>query len=1104
MGRIHRTLTVCARRWILGIVAISSYAFGMTLRAAEAPNREGIEFFETKIRPVLIDKCYSCHSTDSKKLKGELKVDTAAGLLRGGESGSPSVVPGHPEKSKLIEAIQYKNDDLQMPPKEKLSAEVVANFEIWVHMGAPDPRTGVGAVVAAPSHLDIAAAKRDWWSFQPPKPQTAPAVKNTAWMKTPVDAFILAKLEEKKLVPNAPADKRSLIRRATYDLTGLPPTPAEVAAFIADDSSTAFEKVVDRLLASPHYGERWGRYWLDICRYADSKGYVFEEERRYPFAYTFRDWVVRSFNEDLPYDQFVIQQLAADKLPLGDDNRALAAMGFMTVGRRFLNNQADIIDDRLDVLGRGLMGLTIACARCHDHKFDPIPTKDYYSLYGVFASSTEPKDLPEIKGRKSAENSSYEVERKKLVGEVENFHQKRWEEIVAELRTPKSIAAYLMAAHDDAQKPGQEIDKKRNLRRRAIERWKEYLGRVANPKDPIFSAWATLSKLPTETIPANWEAAANACGNPLVTAALSANPPKTLAEVADRYGELLAKFAKPQKSEVANEEAIRQVIFGEAGPTSVKRSDVESLFNRKDKNDQRTLQIKVDGLAVTHPGSPARAMVLVDLPQPVEPHVFKRGNQAMQGDAVPRQFPAIISPENRQPFKDGSGRLELARSIASKDNPLTARVMVNRIWTHHFGYGLVRTPSDFGRRGELPTHPALLDDLTNRFTDGGWSVKKLHKLIMLSSTYQQGSNDNPASRAVDPENRLVWKMNRQRLDFEAMRDSLLAVNGGVDLSVGGRPVDLLTQPFTNRRTIYGFIDRQNLPNVFRTFDFASPDSHSPQRYFTTVPQQALYMMNSPFVIQSAKAVVKRPEIAAESQPEKKIAQLYQIVLDRKPTKDEVDLGMSFVSGESMSSEVAMAAVPLWQYGTGEIDSAASRVTHFMKLPHFTGTAWQGSPKLPDATCGWAMLTAEGGHPGNDAQHAVIRRWTAPRDGTAFITGRLIHSQPKGDGVRARVVSSRHGIIGNWTAFNRGVSTPTEKLAFKAGDTLDLVVDCLGSVDSDSFQWSPVVWMVAPSEPGEWHSKVAFAGPTAPPPPPLTVWEKYAQVLLETNEFAFVD
>ena len=886
----------------------------MPLRAAQMPSPEGIEFFETRIRPVLVEKCYSCHSADSKKLKGDLKVDSAAGLLHGGESGSSAVVPGHPEKSKLIDAIRYKIEDLQMPPKEKLSDAVIANFEAWIKMGAPDPRTGAPAVAAGSSHLDIKAAKRDWWSFQPPQPQTPPAVKNARWVKTPVDAFVLAKLEARELTPSSPADRRTLIRRATFDLTGLPPTPGEVAAFEADASPNAFEKLIDRLLASPHYGERWGRYWLDVCRYADSKGYVFQEERRYPFAYTFRDWVVRAFNEDLPYDQFLIQQLAADKLPLGADKRPLAAMGFLTVGRRFLNSQVDIIDDRIDVLGRGLMGLTIACARCHDHKFDPIPTRDYYSLYGVFASSTEPKDLPEMGGPKYAPAAEYETERVKLQADLAAFPAKRAAEIVAELRTAKSISAYLIAANDDDRKPDAEIEHKRNLRRRALDRWKVYLSRGVQQKDPTFAVWQALRALPEAEIPAKWEAIAKAGGNPLIAAALTANPPKTLLDVADRYGELLAKYARPTPLPDAHQEALRQVLYSDSAPPNIPLAEADALYNQKDRTDKQELHLKVDALEATHPGTPPRAMVMVDLPQPVEPHIFKRGNPGTPGEAVPRQFLAIASPENRQPFKDGSGRLELARDIAGKDNPLTARVMVNRVWAHHFGFGLVRTPSDFGRRGEPPTHPELLDYLAVRFVNEGWSVKKLHKLIMMSSTYQQGSNANPTGLAADPENRLLWKMNRQRLDFESTRDALLAVSGQVDLTIGGRPIDLLASPFSKRRTIYGFIDRQNLPNVFRAFDFASPDSHSPQRYYTTVPQQALFMMNSPFVLDSAKAVLKRLEIAAEAQPAKKITMLYQAILERRPTQEELDTGLGFVAGESSPGQTppSTATFTAWE------------------------------------------------------------------------------------------------------------------------------------------------------------------------------------------------
>jgi cytochrome c553 len=899
---------------LIGWAVALAAAPGFTSKGQPAgPSAESIEFFESKIRPVLVEKCYSCHSADSKKLKGDLKVDSAGGLLRGGESGSPSVVPGQPDKSKLIEAIAYKNEDLQMPPKEKLPADVVANFEAWIKMGAPDPRQTAAPVITGASHLDIAAAKRDWWSFKAPQAHAPPSVKDGKWVKTPVDAFVLAKLEEKSLAPSAPADRRTLIRRAAYDLTGLPPTPEEVRAFEADQSPDAFAKVVDRLLASPHYGERWGRYWLDVCRYADSKGYVFQEERRYPFAYTFRDWVVRSFNEDLPYDQFVIDQLAADKLPLGDDKRPLAAMGFLTVGRRFLNNQADIIDDRLDVVGRGLMGLTVACARCHDHKFDPIPTKDYYSLYGVFQSSTEPKDLPEINNSKSPETAAYEAERAKLQAAVDAYRQAKVTEIIADVRTAKSVSAYLLATHEDARNPGQEVERKRNLRRKVLERWKQVLKNGASDGDPIFAAWNILSKLPDAEFAGKVEAATKACTNPVVQSALMAKPPKTLKDLADVYGEVLATYAKPQVLPDAHQEAIRKVLYAEASPANLSAADTMGVFNRKEMDDERNLRNKIDALAVTHPGSPARAMVMVDLPQPQQPHVFKRGNQATPGEAVPRQFLAVVSPEPRQPFKEGSGRLELARSIASKENPLTARVMVNRVWAHHFGYGLVRTPSDFGRRGELPTHPELLDDLAVKFVDGGWSVKKLHRLIMLSATYQQASNDTAAGRAADPENRLLWRMNRQRLDFESTRDSLLAVSGGIDLTVGGRPVDLLATPFTKRRTVYGFIDRQNLPNVFRAFDFASPDSHSPQRYFTTVPQQALYMMNSPFVLETARAIAARPEIAGEKDTAKKVEKLYRIVLDRSPSKDEMEIGLGFVNGEAaMAASTQPSQMNVWE------------------------------------------------------------------------------------------------------------------------------------------------------------------------------------------------
>jgi hypothetical protein len=709
------------------------------------------EFFESKVRPVLAEHCFSCHGPD--KQKGGLRLDSRAALLKGA-GGEPVIALGDPNGSVLVKAVRH-DGDIKMPPKQKLSAAAIDALTAWVKMGAPWPEAPAGKAASS-----VAEARARHWSFRPVRRPALPAVRRRDWATTPLDLFVLAKLEQQGLEPAPRADRRTLIRRATLDLTGLPPAPKEVEAFVNDPSPGAWEKVIDRLLASPRYGERWGRHWLDVARYADTKGYVFEEERRYPFAYTYRDYVIRAFNDDLPYNQFITQQIAADKLPPGDDKRPLAAMGFLTLGRRFLNNASDIIDDRIDVVMRGLQGLTVGCARCHDHKFDPIPMADYYSLYGVFASSVEPKDLPLLgTPEPTPEYLAYEKELKVLEQAVKDFEEKNKEEL--------------------------------------------------------------------------------------------------------------------QKR------------------------------NRKFRDELRRLESKVQKHKATHPGAPPQAMVLTDAPKPVEPVVFLRGNPNNRGPAVPRQFLEVLSRGERKPFTDGSGRLELARAIATKDNPLTARVMVNRVWLHHFGQGLVRTPGDFGLRGDPPTHPELLDYVAWSFMEEGWSVKRLHRLIMLSATYQQGSESNqPEARARDVDNRLLSHQNRQRLDFEALRDSLLWASGRLDEKAGGAPVEITTAPFARCRSVYGFIDRQNLPGLFRAFDFASPDSSTPQRHITTVPQQALFLMNGPFVVEQAKALAARPDVTARAQTEERIAYLYRLLYGRPPDGDELALGRRFV--ESAGTEKALS------------------------------------------------------------------------------------------------------------------------------------------------------------------------------------------------------
>ena len=1101
-------------------------------QATPSTDLSGIEFFETKIRPVLAESCYSCHSTTSKDLKSKLLLDTRDGLLKGGESELPSIVPGDLEESTLIRAIRHEDEGLTMPPKKKLPAEQIANFEAWVKMGAPMPAklsgdapagvaaAGAGPKLNKPGEIDITAG-RQHWSFQPPRDHQVPTGV------LPVDFFVQQKLASVGLSPAPRADKRTLIRRATFDLLGLPPTIQQIEQFEADASPDAFEKLIDRLLASPQYGERWGRYWLDVARYADTKGYVFEEERRYPFSYTYRDWVIRAFNEDLPYDQFLIQQIAADRLELKDDKRPLAALGFLTLGRRFLNNAPDIIDDRIDVVTRGAMALTVACARCHDHKYDPIPTADYYSLYGVFASSREPEQLPLIGGETPEKAKEYEVERGKRQAELDAFSSAKHTEIVAQLRSRELVARYLLAGQKgvepDRAAEFETLDDGKSLVPFVVQRWATFLKEAAAKDEPVFVAWRRFASLPTKEFETKAAAIAKEMSrtpslNPLVARlVLGGAPPKSLNEVADRYAVLLSSFAGDQPHADASIEAVRQILRAENAPTDIDRKDLRHVLNTADQQHRRALRRKLDELAATHPGSPARAMAMEDAPAPVEPVIFKRGNPGNAGAQVPRQFLTVLEPAKPEPFKQGSGRLELARKIASKENPLTARVMVNRVWQYHFGHGLVRTPSDFGTRGETPSHAELLDYLAVRFTsEDGWSIKKLHKRIMLSQTYQQSSSvTNADATAKDPENRLLWRMNPRRLDIEAMRDALLATSGALDLTMGGRSVDILAQPFVPRRTVYAFIDRQNLPGMFRTFDFASPDATMSQRFATSVPQQALFMMNSPFVIDQTKKLAARPEVKDQPDVAKRVEALHRIVLGRAPTSDERELGAKFIATES-SQPVAEAPVDKspWRYGYGEFDDAAQRLKNFYPLPHFTSEKiWQGGPARPDPKLGWVMLTRDGGHAGNDAAHAAVRRWVAPRDVTVSVAGKIAHGTKNGDGVRARLISSREGQLATWTIYMKSAETRLASIALKQGETLDFVVDLgrANDVNSDSFSWPVTITKEAAAEPvagddtgGGWDSVKEFAGPPAKPANPLTAWEKYAQVLLQSNEFVFVD
>jgi Protein of unknown function (DUF1553)/Protein of unknown function (DUF1549)/Planctomycete cytochrome C len=884
------------------------------------------EFFEKRVRPVLAESCWRCHG-DTKQSSG-LRLDSRERMLEGGEDG-PAIVPGKPDESLLVQAIRH-DGDIRMPPKSKpLPSETIQDLSTWIRDGAHWP----AAVVEDDSKSGTA---RTHWSFQPVWKPSPPQVNDLMWVATQVDAFILAQLESRGMSPSPQADKRTLIRRVTFDLIGLPPTPEEVEAFLADESPGAFAKVVDRLLASPHYGERWGRHWLDVARYADTKGYNFQGERNLPFAYTYRDYVINAFNEDLPYDRFIAEQIAADQLPPLGGKRALQALGFLTVGRRFLDNADDIIDDRIDVVTRGLMGLTVTCARCHDHKYDPIPTDDYYSLYGVFASSVEPKELPVLDmGTKTPEFLDYQKKHEQVKKDAEQYLEGRRVALQDEMR--KKIATYLLAAYDLEFDPRHakydervRDDKLRpELMRWFMGRWKERLDVTRDGQDPFYAPWHAFAALaadkfeqeassvvarlaPARPLPATPPTDSELPENPFVNPqsiaeVIAATPPASMREVVQRYGDVLARAGHIETATDSSvpDEAWR-VAEADDGPFRIADEELRRAINRAERDKLVAIQKKVDELDVTHPGAPPRAMVINDKPKPYEPHVFVRGDSKRPGKAVPRRFLKVVSGPNRKPFTQGSGRLELARSIATASNPMTARVIVNRVWQHHFGEGLVRTPSDYGLRGDPPTHPELLDYLAARFVEQGWSIKRLHRLIVLSSTYQQRSDARPEYAELDPQNLLLSRQNRLRLDFEAMRDSLLEVSGQLDKTIGGRAVSLTAVPSSPRRTVYGHINRQNLEGLFRTFDFASPDASTPQRPVTIVPQQALFLMNSPFAIEQAEHLARRLDALSPGETESRIQYLYQLLFSRPAEPHEVELGVRFLASRSNAKPAADA------------------------------------------------------------------------------------------------------------------------------------------------------------------------------------------------------
>jgi hypothetical protein len=747
-------------------------------RASTSITAEDRDFFEKKVRPLLVERCYKCHSGQARKVQGGLRLDSREGLLRGGDSG-PAIVPGQPDKSLLLRAISYRDENLLMPPSGRLPAQEVSVLEDWVERGAPYP--GPAGTALTPAAVDLVKG-RQFWSFQPPRMAEFPVIRQQDRVRQRLDAFVLAELEKQGLDPSPLADRRTLIRRAFFDLIGLPPSAEEVEAFVEDPAPDAYPRLIDRLLASPQYGERWGRYWLDLARYCDIAE-SWADSKGQPWLY--RDWVVRSFNEDLPYDQFVMKQLAADLMPDADPGDR-AALGFLGLSPNYwkeLKLDKEVIkavvaeewEERIQTVTGTFLGLTVACARCHDHKFDPITTQDYYALAGVFASIRQ-ADLTLL---------------------------------------PKAEAETVHSARQTAQ-----------ARQDALKK-------------------------------------------------LQAQKPVT-PELTKQIADLQAKI-----------EEIRRTTPHFDAPL-VPGVAESSLHVLPDGPHRTRLEY--------------RAGVAQDVAVQI------RGSPTNLGPVVPRRFLTVLASESSKPFTQGSGRLDLAHALVTEGAPLTARVIVNRIWKLHFGTGLVETTSDFGTQGDRPSHPALLDDLAARFLQNGWSIKWLHREIMLSATYQQRSAAGGRQAVADPGNRWLWRMNHRRLEVEAWRDAMLAVSGTLSQEVGGPPLDLGDLK-NQRRTLYGTVKRRELNDLLRLHDFPDPTTHSPGRLPTTTPLQQLFVLNSPFLQQQASALAQRLKKEAANGNEARITRAYQLLYQRPATATEARIALEFLSAAKPGSPESEA---LWQ------------------------------------------------------------------------------------------------------------------------------------------------------------------------------------------------
>ncbi|MDF1814513.1 MAG: PSD1 and planctomycete cytochrome C domain-containing protein [Verrucomicrobiales bacterium] len=1081
-------------------------------------NPAGTAFFENRVRPILVEHCYECHSEKAGKQKGDLLLDRPSGWLEGGASG-PAVIPGNIKDSLLSLAISHEDEDYAMP-KEKLPEGKINVLNRWIQMGAPGPKKVLkDTEFSRLGDQDYLKEKAEThWAFQPVANPDLPAIQGAG--ENPIDKFVVRKLRQKGLNMNPEADKRTLLRRLSYDLTGLPPTPEEVTSFIENDSENAYEAEVERLLGSEHFGERWGRYWLDIARYADTREWqAAGRDSRYPFAYTYRDWVIDAFNSDMPYNEFLRYQVAADFILENENDPGLAALGFLTVGSRFRNNRDEIANDRIDVITRGVMGLTVACARCHDHKYEPIPTSDYYALHGVFRSSEDIETYPQIgvADANPKEQADYEKKLKEALQKKEDYKNSLAKEGRDEFR--KRPADYMAALYDMSitrKVTVQKLVSGNKYKETALTPVGKKLARVGIEKkyarDPFWRPFHILIKTKDPAFPKALdkflkEEKANGKTSPVVLAALEKKPAITSAKLlSQRYGELLseavAQKAKPEYSGVLKVYQDPDGIFAITAPDALSAS----LISGKGRSAIAKLENVIRDLDAEHPAAPPRAMIVDEAKKPVVPRIYNRGLATDRGDSVPRRWLTVFGGAEFP--ADNSGRGALADALADADNHFTTRAAVNRTWMFLFGEPLVRTPDDMGLQSDPPTHPEMLDWLARQFVEEGWSMKTMIRRMVLSNTYRQSSANREDGEKLDPENQLLWKARIRRLDFEAMRDSILSAAGTLDKAMGGRAVEIIAPPYSPRRTVYARIDRVNLDNLFATFDFPSPAQSAPRRPQTMVPQQALYGMNDEFAILQARRLTG---FASETEDEKvrrgRINNLYQRVFQRDASPGEIKLGSEFLDQAADGVEVEDRSG--WQYGYGSSEEGVSAEERFKPFPYFSKSrdSYQFSEGYPHPKLRHLDLSANGGHPGSDTSLSSIRRWIAPYSGKFKIRSELQHSRKNGDGIRGRLFSSRQGLLRNTHVFNetKGINFP--ELELEEGEILDFTVDCRTSPNSDAFRLTIEISRVGDTEyaaPGmktAWDSQTDYTGP---PPPPLTKWQQFAHALLQTNEFLFID